>query len=284
MNSSNKTAIRHPVMRYHGAKFRLASWIISFFPHHECYVEPFGGAAGVLMQKARSYAEVYNDLDGDIANVFLVLRDPPLREKLIDLCVMTPYSRDEFIKCNQQSSDSVEQARRTLFRAEAGFGSGGASGYNTGFRSDSKRAYSLAAHIWARYPERIAAFGSRLTGVIIENRPAIDVITRNNGPQTLFYVDPPYLHDTRKLANGPVYRHEMTDEQHHDLVVALLSVDGYVVLSGYDNELYNDMLPGWGQHSKSARISAGRGTGIRHEKIWINPACSDALGNYGRLL
>ena len=72
-------------LRYHGGKYRLAPWIIDFFPAHECYVEPFGGAAGVLLQKPRSYAEVYNDLDGQVVNFFRVIRDPETRQQLIDV-------------------------------------------------------------------------------------------------------------------------------------------------------------------------------------------------------
>jgi DNA adenine methylase len=75
--------IDRPVLRYHGAKFRLAGWLMQLFPPHRRYVEPFGGAAGVLLQKPRSYAEVYNDLDGDVVNFFRVLRDPELSRQLV---------------------------------------------------------------------------------------------------------------------------------------------------------------------------------------------------------
>lgn len=267
--------IESPVMRYHGAKFRLAEWVISFFPEHECYVEPFGGAAGVLMQKPRSYAEVYNDLDGDIVNVFRVLQNKKMSKQLIKACVLTPFSRDEFVDCFKPSDDPIERARRTLFRAEAGFGTGSTTGHRTGFRNDSKRKYSLASHIWSKYPERIANFGNRLQAVIIENRPAVDIINQTDSVDTLFYLDPPYVLDTRKINNsGRVYRHEMDNDQHVELLELILGVDGYVVLSGYDNSIYSDILKGWEKHSKKARISAGRGTGIREECIWLNLRCA----------
>ena len=91
-----QSKIRHPAIRYHGGKFRLASWIIGHFPEHRCYVEPFGGAASVLLRKKLSEAEVYNGIDGDVVNLFRVLRDPKKSQALIDACALSPYSRAEF--------------------------------------------------------------------------------------------------------------------------------------------------------------------------------------------
>lgn len=97
--------IKHPAIRYHGGKFRLAPWIIEQMPEHVCYVEPFGGAAGVLLQKPRSYSEVYNDLDGEVVNLFRVLRNPELNQRLQDACRLTPYSRDEFCHAHEPATD-----------------------------------------------------------------------------------------------------------------------------------------------------------------------------------
>ena len=141
---TNPGKIKSPLMRYHGAKFRLAPWVMQFFPQHTRYVEPFGGAAGVLLQKPRVYAEVYNDLDSDIANVFLVLQSPEASQRLIDLITVTPYARSEFDRAYEETNDPIEQARRTLIRAQMGFGSAGATKGCTGFRSDSRRSYGTA--------------------------------------------------------------------------------------------------------------------------------------------
>lgn len=267
--------VTKPALRYHGAKFRLASWVMQFFPPHRCYVEPFGGAAGVLLQKPRAYAEVYNDLDGDIVNFFSVLRDDALRPRLIEACAMTPYARDEFDLAWEPTDDLVERARRLAIRAQMGFGSAGATKGKTGFRIDTRRRYGTAQQLWAEYPEAIEAAGRRLTGVMIENRPALEVIQQHDAADALFFVDPPYLHSTRVLAAGKTgyYRHEMTDQQHEELIDCLLELEGCVVLTGYDSALYAERLRGWMKHSTSARISAGRGTALRTENAWLNPAC-----------
>jgi len=271
--------VTKPVLRYHGGKFRLAQWVMSFFPEHTCYVEPFGGAAGVLLQKERVYAEVYNDLDRCVVNFFNVIRDPETRARLIDAVVHTPYAREEFDGAWDPTDDAIEEARRLAIRAQMGFGSAGATKGTTGFRIDTKREYGTAQHLWALYPESIAIAGQRFSGVLIENRPAIEVMKQHDGPQTLHFVDPPYMLGTRVLqSNGRgYYKHEMTDDDHAELLEALLELEGYVVLSGYPSELYNSKLQEWAQYQTKARISAGRGTALRTEVVWINPACSAAL-------
>ncbi len=276
------SGIRHPLMRYHGGKFRLAPWIMQFFPPHQYYVEPFGGAGGILFQKERCYSEVYNDLDQDVSNVFSVIQNPCQRKELIDLLAMTPYSRYEFELAYEDTDCPIERARRTLIRAHMGFGSAGTTKQKTGFRHDSKRKYSLPSHLWTRYPEQIESFGMRLSGVIIECRPAIDVILQHDSKETLFYVDPPYVKTTRQLDGAGFYRHDMTDEDHIDLLDILNKIQGMVVLSGYDSELYRDRLGDWKSYSTSSRIAAFRGVGLRTEVAWINQQCSER-GGWGPL-
>lgn len=263
-----------PALRYHGAKFRLADWIIQFFPPHTCYVEPFGGGAGVLLQKSRAYAEVYNDLDGDVVNFFRVLRDPVQRAALIEACVLTPYAREEFDLAWEPTGDLIERARRIAIRAQMGFGSAGATKGVTGFRIDTKREYGTAQALWAMYPTAIANAGQRFVGVLIENRPAIDVMRQHDSVDTLHFVDPPYVHSTRIMkSRAAYYYHEMTDEQHLELIECLLSLRGMVVLSGYYSNLYAKALKHWATASTGSRISAGRGTAIRKEIVWLNPVC-----------
>jgi len=263
-----------PIMRYHGGKFRLASWIMSFFPEHRTYVEPFGGAAGVLLQKERSYAEVYNDLDSEIVNVFRVLQNKAQKQELIGLLGMTPYAREEFDLAYAHSDNPAEQARRTLIRAYMGFGSAGACKQKTGFRIDSGRNYATSFHLWADMSTHIDDFADRFKGVLIENRDALKVIENHDRSDTLFFIDPPYVHDTRVMKGNQYYRHEMTNSDHEMLIEKLNSISGMVVLSGYESDLYEQNLVGWEVHKTTSRIAANRGAGTRTEVVWLNPSAA----------
>lgn len=271
------TAPTRPVLRYHGGKWRLAPWIISFFPPHRVYVEPFGGGASVLMRKPRSYAEVYNDAWGAVVNVFRVLRDPAKAELLCRMLALTPYSREEFLSSYPDARDDVESARRTILRSLAGFGSASTNGeYVTGFRANSHRSGTTPAHDWAHYPAHVRSFTARLAGVCIENRPAVEVVVQQDSPETLFYVDPPYPHSTRSMQRrNAAYAREMTDDDHRTLAEYLRAVSGMVVLSGYPCELYDcELYPDWERHE---RAHLADGAQKRTEVVWLNPACSAAL-------
>lgn len=272
-----------PALRYHGAKFRLAKWIIPMLPPHAVYVEPYGGAAGVLLQKPRSYCEVYNDLDGDIVNYFRVLRDPDLRERLIEAVIMTPYAREEFDLATKPCDDMVEKARRLAIRAQMGFGSAGASKGTTGFRIDTRPKYGTAQGLWARFPENIVQAADRFSGVLIENRPALDVMRQHDAADTLHFVDPPYVHSSRKMDTNQrrYYSHEMDDAAHAELLAFLGELEGMVIVCGYPSDLYTDALSTWQFHTTKSRISAGRGTALRDECCWINRAAVQASSRSG---
>lgn len=271
-----------PLLRYHGGKFRLAKWIVEHFPSHKCYVEPFGGAASVLLQKERSHGEVYNDIDQDIFNLFKVLRCEEKARKLIVLCELTPYSRDEFLFAYEETTDEIERARRTIVRSAMGFGSGAATFHKTGFRCEAKRQYNTSAHCWAKYPPVIEFVIQRLKGVNIENRDAVTCMLQHDGSETLHYIDPPYLMDTRNVRKGQsVYRYEMTNSEHESLLNHAKKLEGMVVISGYESCLYNDHLHAWSKVKKDARISAGAGTKVKTECLWLSPSCVDALSSNG---
>lgn len=268
-----------PVLRYHGGKWRLAPWIISHFPAHRVYVEPFGGAASVLLRKSRSYAEVYNDLDAEVVNVFRVLRDADRAAALERALRLTPFARSEFAKSYEPCADATEQARRTIFRSFAGFGSAAVmSAHKTGFRSNVTRSGTTPAQDWHNYPSQIQAFVERLRGVVIESAPAADVVKRYDSPETLHYADPPYPHETRTFKSRPtgrVYRFEMTSDDHRTLAAGLHAASGMVAVSGYACELYdNELYPDWHRVTKATHADSALD---RTEVLWLNPACASAL-------
>lgn len=262
-----------PALRYHGGKWRLAPWITSRFPAHRIYVEAFGGGASVLLRKPRSYAEVYNDLDGEIVSFFRVLQSAEQSERLRDLLICTPFARGEFVQAYEKTDDPVERARRLLVRSFMGFGSDGHNDARmTGFRANSNRSGTTPARDWRNFPAQVPALHERMQGVIIENRPAIEVIRQHDGPETLFYLDPPYVFDTRatcKNSDGKNYRHEMSDDDHRELADVLKSVQGMIVLSGYAGNLYDELYADWDREERQAHASGAR---IRTEVLWFNDA------------
>ena len=259
--------LSRPLLRYHGGKWKLAPWIIQHLPVHRIYVEPFGGGASVLLRKPRSYAEVYNDLDGEVVNLFRVARDDG--ERLAQACELTPFAREEFERAYCPDGDPLEQARRTLIRAYMGFGSAGASGQSTGFRANSHRSGTTPAHDWMNYPDCLRQTVQRLRGVVIEQRDAAACMAQHDSDETLHYVDPPYVHSTRSLrTRAPAYRHEMTDEQHELLSSTLHSLVGKVVVSGYRCGLYDQLYAGWTRIDGHAHADGAR---PRVESLWLSP-------------
>lgn len=257
-----------PILRYHGGKWKLADWIISHFPKHRVYVEPFGGAGSVLMQKDRSYAEVYNDLDGELVNMFAVARDRGF--ELARVLELTPFSRDEYRLSFAVSEDPLEQARRTAIRSMMGFGSNAlCRNIQSGFRSNSNRSGTTPAHDWRNYPEALVAIIDRLRGVVIENRDATEVMERHDGPTTLHYCDPPYVHETRsaKVHGHHGYSYEMTDGQHASLCAFLLGLEGAVIVSGYANDVYEENFHDWRRIERPALADGARD---RTEVLWLN--------------
>lgn len=270
--------VTRPVLRYHGGKWRLAPWIIQRFPAHRVYVEPFGGAASVLLRKPRaSLVDVYNELDPEIVNLFRVLRDPALSDRLREAVALTPFARDEFALSYRPSDEPLEQARRTAVRAYMGFGSDAASGAQTGFRANGNRQNVHPARDWTGYPAALSLIAERLRGVVVENRDAVECMRQHDAPTTLHYVDPPYSPETRSsntLRKGKGYRHELTLAGHQALAIALHELEGMVVLSGYDSELYASLYRGWLRSTKEARADGGL---ARTEVLWSNPRCATAL-------
>ena len=201
------------VLKYPGAKNRIADWICSYIPPHDVYLEPFAGSLAVLLNKPRCHIETVNDIDGEIVNFFRVLRDYP--EELKGKIELTPFAREEYKSALEPTEDMVERARRYCVRCWQGFGN--SQLYNNGFKSGQQAHSPNPAMAWAELPEILLLAAERLNGVQIENLPALELMKRYDTKDVFIYMDPPYLLVIRK---GYLYKHEMTRADHEELLKA----------------------------------------------------------------
>lgn len=259
---------------WYGGKALLAGSIVGLLPPHSSYVEPFGGAASVLLAKRRCKLEVYNDADFGVVSFFRVLRDRPAELKRA--LELTPYSRAEFEHCLEtwaDVDDDLERARRFFTRSRQGFsGATGSSGWS--FDTNGRSGGGVAVSRTVSAVDELELYARRLRTVQIECRDWRDVLDRyDDGPEACFYLDPPYHPDTRGGHSGNGYAHELTAEDHDELVARAITLEGSVLISGYPHPSYDEPLADagferitFGVQSTASRASSGRGD--RTEVLW----------------
>lgn len=260
-----------------GGKGHLSGWIADTLPAHDTYVEPYGGAASVLFTKAPAPIEVYNDLHGDLTNLFRVIRDDDLSAALYEHTTRILHSRAEYEHAvDVLSSDDTDPLRRAVaFFVGMNQGFGGT--YPTIGRWAKSKGQRLSGGMgnntaqWWRKVSFIGDWHERLARVQIENRDALDVIRDYDSPTTTFYLDPPYVEGER-VASLNAYRHEVGDGHHEKMVDLILAVEGNVVLSGYDSPLYAPLGDaGWTvvERTVHARGAGNVGGKKRSEWLWV---------------
>ena len=276
-----------PPVRWFGGKYYHAPQIANIInntPHHT-YVEPFGGAASVLLSKIPSPIEVWNDLDSRLVYFFSVLRYQASRDKLMNLLKFTPYSREEFEKCCLEPSvegDLIESVRRFFILCQQSTASTGSKSKLTPgcwakSISVSRRGMAQNVSRWWGNIDNLPRIAERLLSVLCEHSDASRILKQYDTPETLFYCDPPYLSTVRVASQ--VYKHEMTFENHESLLKMLRELQGKVILSSYENDLYSNNLRGWRKQIilSKARSNTSATTrsknGIvpnREEILWMN--------------
>lgn len=251
------------VMKYPGSKWSTASWIISHFPKHHSYLEPYFGSGAVLFSKPRSNIETVNDLDHNVINLFACIRENP--QKLAGMVYMTPYAREIYERAYKEvPEDKYEAALNFYIRLNMGHGFR-TTGEKVGWKNDVQgRERSYASQDWSSLPDKIIQAAERLRGVQIESMPAVELIKRFNYEKVLVYCDPPYMLETR---HGKQYRHEMDDKAHEELLKTLLQHKGPVLISGYDSGLYRDMLGKWERRETTAYSQV---CSKKKEILWMN--------------
>jgi DNA adenine methylase len=251
-------------LRYPGAKWSLAHVIAEHFGDHYHYVEPYFGSGAIFFSKSPSPHEVLNDLNGQVVNLWKMLRD-----RTEDLCwalETTPWSRDEYAVSDEITGDDLEDARRFVVRVWQAHASDLAKKTGWKNRGVHQRAGGMS-HRWQKVPHQLRTLAWRLSDAEIENRDALSVVKRFNGPDVLIYADPPYLHETHTQR---MYNEKVEVSHHIELLDALMQHRGPAVLSGYANSLYDDTLTDWKRVvMKAPKVEKGA---YREEVIWIKPA------------
>jgi DNA adenine methylase len=247
-------------------------WLLPLLPKCHHYCEPFAGSAAVLLNRAPSSVETYNDLDGEVAIFFRLCRDQG--EELTRAIALTPFSREEFaLACTLDPEVSpLERARRFYVRARqvrTGLAQTATLGRWGNCKNTSRAGMSGIISRFLGGVEMLPEIAERLLRVQIENRPAIDVIRLYDSPGTLFYCDPPYVHQTR--GDAKAYKYEMTDGQHTELAAVLNRVQGKAVISNYDCPLMNELYPApnWRKFANPPRTNHAT-KGQRVEVLWTN--------------
>lgn len=251
------------VLKYPGSKWRIARKLADMIPEHHTYLEPYFGSGALFFSKKPSDIEMINDLDNNVTNLFSCIRNHP--NELAALVAGTPYSRIEYENAfRSESTDSLERARCFLITCWQGHGFR-TNGYRVGWKNDVHGRESMyALRNWYQIPEAILEVAERLRKVQIDNQPAIKIIQRFNYPDVFIYADPPYLLRTR---TSKQYRYEMTDEDHEELLEVLAESKAKVMISGYENDMYNSRLKGWNKESFRSNSEYGWG---RVETVWFN--------------
>lgn len=268
---------------WYGGKGKLHRWVSSLMPPGEVYVEPFAGAASLFWHREPSGNEVLNDLHQEIINLYRVLQDAGKFQQLQHRLEYTPYSRDEFRKAlSDEEADDVSRAWAFFVRQNQGFGGMAKTEGNWGRKFTTCRGMAGSVSAWRSKVEMIQWWHQRLQRVQLENRCAIENIKYWDSAKTVFYIDPPYVLDTRKGRSQ--YNHECDDDFHRELVSVLIGIEGNAAVSGYDHEIYRELeRHGWSvQRKETVAHAAGRtrnsglqGTGAakakvpRTETLWV---------------
>lgn len=225
-------------IKYHGGKSYLAKDIVAAMPPHARYLEAFSGGLSVLCAKpSEGVAEWVNDLDGELANFWRVLRDAP--DRMLRALWGTPLSQDEFIEATRtltgSTADKVQRATAYFIRnrqSRQGLG----KDYCTPTRR-LRRGMNEQVSAWLSAIDGLPEMRDRLSRVEVWNRPAVEAITALDGEDLLVYADPPYLFETRS-STGEYGKFEMSEPQHIELLECLLRMKGKFILSGYASPLY----------------------------------------------
>ncbi|MEA2707998.1 MAG: adenine methylase [Phycisphaerales bacterium] len=281
------TGIDSP-LKWHGGKQPLARRIVALMPPHTTYVEAYAGSLAVLFAKSpEGVSEIVNDIDGALVNFWNVLREPKAFARLLRMAQATPFSESTWKACEDhlKAADPVCRAWAFFVRCRQSL-AGRMKSFSPLSFTRTRRGMNEQAAAWLTSVDGLAPAHERLKRVATLSRDAIDVIRQHDAADTLFYLDPPYVPLSR--ATPDVYAHEMTIEQHEQLLATIAKCKGKIILSGYPNDLYAGTLrDGWQRIDIDRANSAAGGDSKRRmtEALWLNfplPPASAAVAQAER--
>jgi DNA adenine methylase len=256
---------------WYGGKFSHLDWLLPLLPKCHHYCEPYAGSGAVLLNRSPSPVETYNDLDGEVVNFFRMLREEG--DELTRQIGMTPFSREEFYHaCEPVGTDiaDLERARRFFVRARqvrTGLAQTASLGRWANCKNTSRAGMSGVVSRWLGSIEQLPEIAMRLLRVQIENRPALEILDLYDDKETLFYCDPPYVHESR--GDSKAYGFEMTDVQHQAFALKVKHVRAKVAVSGYRCALYDKLFSTWNRFDAPAKACHSVKT-TRQECLWTN--------------
>lgn len=269
-----------PPLKWHGGKQYLASRIIAMMPVHKHYVEPYAGGLSVLLAKEpEGVSEVVNDLNDQLTNFWRVMAEPHRFREFKRIIDATPFSEPHYAVAQATLLAYERQAMLCQATAAAAFFivcrqslAGRMKSFAPLSRNRIRRGMNEQASAWLTCIDGLPAVHDRLRRVVILHGHAIKVIEQQDGPETLFYLDPPYMPVTR--TSPKVYACEMTRRQHVKLLRCLLAIKGKFILSGYDNRLYRaaERMGKWHRREFDLPNNAAGGETKRRmtEVVWCN--------------
>jgi DNA adenine methylase len=259
-------------LRWTGGKFYIADWIVSLIPKHNVYVEPFFGAGWVFFTKPRSKIEVINDIDDRVYALFKVLSDEELFQRFIEKIWFVGASEKLYYEMLERLKtgdlDLVDKAVAFLYVNRFAY-SGNLSESFLICRDQNVAMY------YENLKKVLVAIHKRLRGVLVLNRDWKDVVKKYDCEDVVVYLDPPYVLGTRPNSEG-IYVHELSDEEHEELVDICLRLKSKVILSGYKNKIYERLEEkGWVRLDKEVSLASvvvlnGQERPKRVESVWLN--------------
>ena len=294
---AEKSNYKPPVspLKWHGGKKYDADWIIQQMPPHLVYIEPFFGSGkvlfardpnrdwfgghpqadyqvnGKLFARHRGCSEIANDVYGELMNFWDVIRDPDRFAEFQRQVNLIPFSQVAFQRSKVPGGSETERAVKFFVRnrlSRQGLG----RDFTSMVRNRTRRRMPDPVSAYLSAIEGLADIHDRLSRVVIFNENAIKLIQREDNDRTLFYLDPPYPKESRTAKDA--YEHEMTDEEHYELIDVLLACQGKVILSTYPNPIYDERLKDWNYEDRlrdnKASGSKNKAADLKTERIWMN--------------